>query len=91
MVGLMKLKQHNMSTILIVLLSLVVSWLIVFVLYKIKEAQDKKDRQLFFIKLEAILTNGKPLEDRRNEAFELCRMTKGEAPAGAYMALSDFR
>ena len=80
-----------MTTIMIILLTLLANWAVFVVLYYIKDAQDKQVKKVFYIKLEAILTNGKPLEVRRGEAFELCRMTLGDAPAGAYMALSDFR
>jgi hypothetical protein len=77
--------------IIAIIILVVIFSAIIVTLYTIKNKQDKQTKKIFYIKLEAILTNGKPLEVRRGEAMKLCRMTKGDAPSGAYVALYDFK
>ena len=56
----------------------------------ITKIERKKDEVFSFV-LEACLTDQdetKTKQDKINKVYELCRMTKGKIPAGAYFCLS---
>jgi len=60
--------------------------------FKWKELKDKKFSDMVFqLELEDILKDKKiPRGTRKENALYLCRNTKGELAAGAYLALTKF-
>lgn len=74
--------------IIIILGTLTVDWLVGFLISYNKNKQLKRDEEIFQFKLEQILNNkNSTAKDRKADALELCRMTKGKLAAGAYFAL----
>ena len=80
-----------MDVVLIILGTLLADWLLGYLFNYTKKKELKRDNDLFQFKLEQILSDeNKSNEIKKENALELCRMTKGEIAAGAYFVLDWF-
>lgn len=83
-----------MSTGTLIFIVIIATIVLDFLLGKLflhnKNKQIKRDNDLFQFKLEETLKNKTiSFKDRRERAMEICRMTKGEFAAGAYITLDN--
>ena len=68
--------------ILTIILTICFDWVLGYLVTYNKKKQQKRDEELFIFKLEQLLK-----EKEYNEAMSLCRNTKGDLSAGAYVVL----
>ena len=80
-----------MEIVLAILGTLVVDWLVGFLVSYNKKKNKKRDDDLFMFKLEQLFDKKIPTEIKIEEGKYLCRNTKGEIAAGAYFALDKLK
>tara|TARA_R110002126_G_scaffold289683_2_gene445248 strand:- start:4018 stop:4266 length:249 start_codon:yes stop_codon:yes gene_type:complete len=80
-----------MEIVLVILGTLIIDWLVGYLVNYNKKKNQKRDDDVFVFKLEKILKTKLPTEIKIDNSLCLCRNTKGEIAVGAYFALSSLR